>query len=270
MSNDFNIYIRVLIVMIAFIAIAIGFVFAFIKYQKKIITKQKELHQLDSQHKQDLLTNTIHSAETERVRIAKELHDEVGSILSTLSMSISQVKNENPTDTKHITNSKKLIQDSINSVRRISRGIAPYELELLGLEKTLKNHFDTITSASEIQINFKNTFELDRLNYQTALAIYRISQELTSNCIKYANASAIDFLISENAEAQLLKINYADNGIGQDFETRKFSKGIGLKNIESRSIAMKGTCSFSTASPNGFACEIIVPMQSHILNDRTA
>ncbi len=266
MSNDFNIYIRVIIVMISFIAIAIGFVFAFIKYQKKIIAKQKELHQLDSKHKQDLLTNTIHSAETERLRVAKELHDEVGSILSTLSLSISQIKNENPADTKHITNSKRFVQDSINSVRRISRGIAPYELELLGLEKTLKNHFDTFTSASEIQVNFKNIFKLERLNYQTALAIYRIAQELTSNCIKYAKASRIDFIITEDTEGRLLKISYADNGIGVDFETHKFSKGIGLKNIESRAIAMNGTCSFKAVFPNGFACEIFVPMEVHILN----
>jgi signal transduction histidine kinase len=265
MPNNFDIYIRVIIVMLSFTVIAIGFVLAFIKYQKKIVAKQKELYQLDSQYKQDLLTNTIHSAETERVRIAKELHDEVGSILSTLSLSVGQIKNETDQTTMHITNAKELVQLSINSVRRISRGIAPYELELLGLASTLKNHFETIATVAEIKINLQIQCDLKRFNYQTGLAIYRISQELTSNCIKYAKATTIDFTISEDTEKQVLKINYKDNGLGLVMENQKFSKGIGLKNIESRAIAMNGTCRFNSAPNAGFSCEIEIPIQAYIL-----
>ncbi len=265
MSDNLDIYIRVIIVMVSFTVIAIGFVLAFVNYQKKIIANQKELHQLDSQYKQDLLTTTIHSAETERVRIAKELHDEVGSILSTLSFSVSQIKSETDQTNKHVTNAKDLVQQSINSVRRISRGIAPYELELLGLGITLKNHFDSVSDATEIKINLKITFDLSRLNYQTALAIYRISQELTSNCIKYAKATAIDFAIFELEESQILQINYKDNGIGLTIDNQKFSKGIGLKNIESRAIAMHGVCHYDSEPDTGFSCQIGIPLKSHIL-----
>jgi two-component system, NarL family, sensor kinase len=265
MQDRPDLYLRIIFVMLAFIVIAVGFVLAFLKYQKKIIAKQKELHALDSQHKQDLLTNTLHSGETERVRIAKELHDEVGSILSTLSLSISQIKIPQETESKHITNSKDLLQQSINSVRRISRGIAPYELELLGLHTTLKNHFATITSASDIKINFQNTFDLQQLNYQTALAIYRIAQELTSNCIKYANATHIDFNLIEDIENKVLKINYKDNGIGLDMNAHQFSKGIGLKNIESRTLSMNGTISFDSKVNEGFMCKMEMPINGHLL-----
>jgi two-component system, NarL family, sensor kinase len=265
MSSKPDLYIRMIFVMVAFVVIAVGFVIAFIKYQKKIIAKQKELHALDSQHKQDLLTNTLHSGETERVRIAKELHDEVGSMLSTLSLSIGQIKIPQNTESKHIDNAKDLLQQSINSVRRISRGIAPYELELLGLHTTLKNHFASITSASEMKINYQNTFDLQQLNYQTALAIYRITQELTSNCIKYANATSIDFMIYEDVENRLLKINYKDNGIGLDMHTHQFSKGIGLKNIESRALSMNGSISFDSKVNEGFNCKMEMPIDHHIL-----
>jgi two-component system, NarL family, sensor kinase len=265
MQDKPDLYIRIIFVMVAFIVIAIGFVIAFLKYQKKIIAKQKELHALDSRHKQDLLTNTLHSGETERIRIAKELHDEVGSILSTLSLSISQIQVPANTEPKHINNAKDLLQQSINSVRRISRGIAPYELELLGLHTTLKNHFETISSASDIKISFQNTFNLQQLNYQTALAIYRIAQELTSNCIKYANATQVDFNIIEDIENKTLKIKYEDNGIGLDMNTHQFSKGIGLKNIESRVISMNGSISFESQVNKGFMCKIEMPINQHIL-----
>lgn len=246
--------------MLSFVIIAGGVILLFIRYQKKILLKQQELHRLDAQYKKELLSTSIQSAENERMRIAKDIHDEIGSIFSTLSLSINQIKQENGLISEQILASKNLIQSGINSVRRISHGIVPFELELLGLHQTLDNHFDSIGSVSEIEIDFETKYNLDQLNKSTSLAIYRIIQELSSNCIKYACAKNIIVSITVNNEVSSITIKYQDDGIGVDIENKNLKKGIGLKNIESRVISLDGSATFISQPGNGFICNITIPL----------
>jgi len=240
-QNKISVYYGIIFIMISFVTIAGGVILLFIRYQKKILLKQKELHYLDTQYKKELLSISIQSAENERMRIAKDIHDEIGSIFSTLSLSINQIKQEHSLLPEQVHASKSLIQSGINSVRRISHAIIPFELELLGLHQTLENHFDSIASVSEIEINFKNNYNFEFLNNSASLAIYRIIQELTSNCIKYAHAKNIIVSINANNDLSFITIKYHDDGIGVDMENKSLKKGIGLKNIESRVISLDET-----------------------------
>lgn len=251
--------------MLSFALIAGGVILLFIRYQKRILLKQREIHQLDAQYKKELLSTSIQSAENERMRIAKDIHDEIGSIFSTLSLSVNQIKQENGQMTEQILTSKNLIQSGITSVRRISHGIVPFELELLGLHQTLENHFDSLASVSEIEINFESNYNLELLNSSASLAIYRIMQELTSNCIKYASAKTVQVVINTINNLSSLSIYYQDDGIGATIENKKLKKGIGLKNIESRVISLDGTVVFTSQHGKGFACEITIPLSKNTI-----
>jgi two-component system, NarL family, sensor kinase len=255
-ENDVKVYFGIIMTALAFIIIAGGFIIAAIRYQKRLLFKQQELLKLDAQHKQELLLISIQSAETERMQLAKDMHDEIGSIFSTLSLSINRLKDELQLPEETIADSKKLVQSGIDSVRRISHAIVPFELELLGLQETLDNHFESISSISGIHIVFKNNANLKQLNKMTSLAIYRIFQELLSNCIKYAKATTVEIDIIEKDE--YLVINYKDNGQG----TRLIptNKGIGLKNIESRVLLMQGDLKFTSQPKAGFECTITLPL----------
>ncbi len=245
--------------MIAFALIAGGLILAFMRYQKNLLAKQGELHRLDIRYKKDLLKNSIQSAEDERIRIAKDIHDELGSIFSTLSLSINQISSENTSNTQHFQNCKSLVQTGIASVRRISHAIIPFEISILGLEQALENHFEVINSASVITMNLETNFNLEELSESAALAVYRIVQELSSNSIKYADAKKLLLTINRDVQTDTISFFYKDDGKGADPNSIRSKNGIGLKNIEGRAIAMDGEAVFESAPGAGFQCCITLP-----------
>jgi two-component system, NarL family, sensor kinase len=250
-------YFGIVAAILAFLIIAGGFILVFIRYQKRLLLKQQELLKVDARHKSDLLLSNIESAEAERMRIAKDIHDEIGSIFSTLSLSVNQLQPGGTISPDLLQTSNQLIEMGINGVRRIAHSIIPFELELFGLGHALENHFNTLTSISPIEVNFSVNGIADDLKPAAALAIYRIVQELTSNSIKYAQAKRIDLhLKNENGHIYL---DYKDNGQGVDMQNPATKKGIGLKNIESRVIVLNGTVTFASAPGQGFVCAIIIP-----------
>lgn len=262
-----NMYYGIVIGVLTFAVIAGGSILLFVLYQKRLLKKQEEFYQLDTQYKKDLLTNTIQSAESERMRIAKDIHDEIGSIFSSLSLAVNQIKKEDQQTINQVQISRNLIQTGIDSIHRISHAIVPFELELLGLQQTLDNHFDSVSFLSGITINFENNFQLAELNNSTSLALYRIMQELISNCIKHAQANNILVWVKHNDEEMSLNIGYRDDGKGLDQEKKKLKTGIGLKNIESRIIALEGSVIFNSNADKGFECELIIPLNKNTLND---
>jgi len=257
MENELSVYYAIIAVMLGFVIITGGVIALFTRYQKSLRIKQEKIHEMDSRYKKELLLNSIQSAEAERMRIAKDIHDEIGSIFSTLSLSVGQMKHESNV-AEQLTVSKGLIQSGIDSVRRIAHGIVPFELELLGLDETLHNHFDAISSASAIEIRVDNACDDALLQEETALSIYRILQELSSNSIKHGKPSAIAVQITETDGSVI--VHYKDDGAGIDLEKQQLKKGIGLKNIESRVVSLDGSVRFSSEPGKGFACEIRIPL----------
>ncbi|MFN8243273.1 MAG: sensor histidine kinase [Ferruginibacter sp.] len=258
-----NFYYGIIMAMLAFVIIAGGLILVFVRYQKRLLLKQQQLYKMDAQYKQDLLRNSIESAEAERMRIARDVHDEIGSIFSTLALSVNRLNQENLLHPEHFSTSKSLIQSGIDSVRRISRAIVPFELELLGLQQTLENHFETVKKLAALQVDFTNSFHLARLTPFAAMALYRIVQELSSNCIKYAGATLMQLTIGADDNDNELQITYRDNGKGTHLGQSGAGKGIGMKNIESRVILLGGQVGFQSAPGEGFGCEIIFPLDKN-------
>lgn len=250
-------YFGIIAAILAFLIIAGGFILVFIRYQKRLLLKQQELLKIDAQHKSDLLLSNIESAEAERMRIAKDIHDEIGSIFSTLSLSVNQLQPGGTIAPEVLQTSNELIEMGINGVRRIAHSIIPFELELFGLGHALENHFTKLATISPIEVNYTITDGVNTLKPAAALAIYRIVQELSSNCIKYANAKNIDLMLKKENGSILL--TYKDDGQGVDMSGWVYKKGIGLKNIESRVIVLNGTVTFVSQPGQGFGCTIVIP-----------
>lgn len=261
-ENQVKFYFGIIAAMLAFLIITAGFISIVFRYHKRLLIKQQELLKQDAQHKKELLLTSINSAEAERIQLAKDIHDEIGSIFSTLSLSINQINESHLLETHHLQVSKKLLKSGIDSVRRISHAIVPFELDLLGLEDTLDNHFNTLSSLSGIDIMFENTTDLEPLHKNATLALYRIVQELCSNCVKHAEASKI--VISINGNDSSIFLIYHDDGKGALLQPGSGSAGIGLKNIESRVILLGGSVNFISAPSAGFSCHISIPLQTNL------
>lgn len=264
MENESEVrsYFGIITVMLAFVIITGGFILVMIRYQRRLLLKQQELLKLDAQHKQELLLSSIRSAEEQRMRIAREVHDEIGSIFSTLSLSVNRLSIADNRQAADIDVTMGLIQSGINSVRRISHAIVPFELELLGLEQTLENHFETLRSLTGITIEFENTAGIDKLSHEASLAVYRILQELCANCLKHAEASSMSIKMFE--EGSSIHIVYRDNGCGISEPGRANGKGIGLRNIESRVLLLNGASEFISTPGSGFGCSLVIPIQNNM------
>lgn len=261
-ENQVKFYFGIIAAMLAFLIITAGFITVVFRYHKRLLIKQQELLKRDVQHKKELLLTSINSAEAERIQLAKDIHDEIGSIFSTLSLSINQINEHHVSDANHLQVSKKLLKSGIDSVRRISHAIVPFELDLLGLEDTLDNHFNTLSSLSGIEIVFENTIGLELLHKNATLALYRIVQELCSNCLKHAGAQKIVITITGNDSS--LFLTYHDNGKGTALHTNGNMVGIGLKNIESRTILLGGHVNFISAPGEGFSCHVSIPLKNNL------
>lgn len=261
MQDKIDIYFGILAVMLAFTIIASGFIIAFLRYQKRIKQKQQELHNSELKHKEELISTSIKTSEEERIRIAKDIHDEIGGIFSTLLLSVNQM-NTDEQNGKHIETSKKIIQAGINSVRRISHSIVPFELEILGFKQTLENYLDTVESATGKTIVFDRIHIPEILPSEISLALYRIIQELVSNSLKHGKPDTLFVDIFNNNETNRIHLTYKDNGSGVDNSAENYKDGIGLKNIESRIISLNGQLEIETALNKGYACNIIIPLKS--------
>jgi signal transduction histidine kinase len=205
----------------------------FILYQKRMIRHIEEKRKLQHDHQKDLLSSFIETQEKERSRIAADLHDGIGASLAGIKLMLSQFKPENEKDILLLQECKDAIQKTASSAREISHDLLPPALEKLGLIKTLERMARNF-SAENLTVKVEHSLT-DRLVSNEELALFRITQELLNNTLKYAQASNV--FISIHAKEGLLEYEYWDNGIG--FE-HKDSIGLGLKNIESRIQMIKG------------------------------
>lgn len=221
------------------LAMGILFVFSlalitfFITYQRKLFTQQKKQQEQERNYQKELLKTVIESQETERHRVAKELHDDIGAMLTTSKLYFQQIS---PYSTsleieKIISKTNTLFTDMIQNTRRISQDLRPVVLDKLGLYEAILNLVQLINDSGKIKIDYNINTSIV-LSKTDELNIYRVIQELTTNTLKHANASVIT--LNLHTDANNLVIRYSDNGKGLEYASLKHKKGSGLKNIESR------------------------------------
>ncbi len=191
--------------------------------------------------------------QNERIRIARDLHDSVGQMLSLIKMNISaQEKN---TESEQIQN---LIDKTISEVRMISHNLIPEELNF-GLIPALENLADKInaTEKTKIELEIPENVRSITFQKQNELSMYRIVQELLNNITKHAEASLIQ-LSAEKSDDYVL-FNIRDNGKGLDLDSIANSPGIGWKNINARIHMMDGYLNIKSESLKGTEIEITLP-----------
>ena len=255
-------YLYLLTGMLVLFLLAGGVVAFFMTYQRRLLRQQLQMLEIETAHKEALLYSNIEQVENERRRIAKDLHDEVGSIFSTLRLKMKQL--ETAGDHHHskiFTESLDVIDAGIASVRRISHDILPPGLELFGLEAALEDLCVKVSSASVLEAQCATQGEFSRLDAKIELGIYRIAQELINNTIRHAQAGKIDISLAQST--QNIIFTYTDNGKGFDFSIMaKNGKGLGMNNIEARARQIKGKLEWISKPGEGVKTIITIPLFS--------
>lgn len=192
----------------------------------------------------------------ERIRIARDLHDSVGQMLSLVKMNISSQQQN--IETAGIQN---LVDKTIAEVRNISHNLIPEELNF-GIIPALENLTDQVnaSSSTKMEVDIPSEIRAMKFQKQNELSIYRIVQEVVNNMVKHANASLINLSIQKEGDALILSIR--DNGKGLEEEIISKSKGIGWKNINARVHLMDGKIKILSEKLAGTQIEITLPQNS--------
>ncbi|MBI5856167.1 MAG: sensor histidine kinase [Sphingobacteriales bacterium] len=224
--------------------------------------KQKNRYQQELNRQQNELFNAIAAAQDqERKRIAQDLHDTLGSVLSAAKLKLAAAKELKPEWSRedHFQTGISLIDEASAELRNISHNIMPAALSRLGLVAALKNLSTAISSNSNVQISFSSHDFTKRLDEQKEISIYRIILELINNAVKHAQASLVTVQLIKYPG--YINIMVEDNGKGFDYKTAlSQKKGIGLGNIISRVEFLKGEMDVDSKPGRGTSVFIDVPL----------
>lgn len=257
-----NIYVLVILGMSFTFLLALSLVFFYKRYQSKLLKQQIAASEAELTHREALLHATIQSQEDERRRIGRDLHDGVGGMLSNLKMNIHRLNTTAGEQLPQLQQQcSQLIDKTMADVRAISHSLSPPALELFGLAAAVEELIDDINNTGLLRVVIENNAQqlVKQLDANTALALYRILQELLANTLKHAQA--VNVVISMEQREGNLHVQYADDGKGCNLDRNL--PGMGMRNIQTRA-GMTGAVLKMASSPGkGFSANII-------LNDKKA
>ncbi len=256
--------IRFAFIVAGLVAILLFFFFRYrLKSQKTIASQmqaiqQQKITELQQKNKLLALNSMIEGQEVERLRIAKDLHDSLGGLLSTVKAHFTTIQNEieQLSELNLTKKTNNLIDEACIEVRRISHNMMPHAISLSGLQGAIE---DVATHLKEqgytITLEIKNLPE--NIEPTKEVMIYRLLQEIISNIRKHSEAKNILIqLVGHQEEINLL---VEDDGKGFIFEEALAKGGLGLKSINSRVAYLDGSIDWDTQPNKGTSLTINIP-----------
>ena len=239
-----------------FFAIGLLLIQKIFQYMKRVEDEKREMEKR-------LLHATIRAEENERKRFAKDLHDELGPLLSSVKMSISTVvRREYDIKSEAILRSTDLaIDEAIKSIREISNNLSPHILENFGLTKAIQNFIHKINLTNAIQIDFSTNINDLRFENDIEVVTYRVLCELITNTLKHAHARHVDIKLAKTGSE--LHCSYSDDGIGFQVagdEGKFHSHGMGFSNIVSRITSLDGKFDYTSEQGKGISAFFTIPV----------
>jgi len=237
----------------AALTILITFLLSFRNYKQKQKLQQQRINELETE-KQLLATEAVlKGEEQERTRLAKDLHDGLGGMLSGLKYSFTTMKKNlimTPENQQAFARSIDMLDSSIKEMRRVAHNMMPESLLKFGLGAAIQDFCNDINDSGALKVNFVSLgLEKVLLEQTTAITIYRIVQELINNILKHAAAKTAIVQVS-NSDGHFT-VTVEDDGKGFDTATLKTTKGIGWTNIENRVAFLKGTLDITSKPGSG-------------------
>ncbi len=220
--------------------------------------KKAEIDRLRTERR--VLNAIINTEENERRRFAKDLHDGLGPILSTVKMSISSLSDRinDPDGIEILNNTNHLVNEALNTIKEVSDNLSPHVLSNFGLISAISAFTTKINQTGIVEINFKSNMENYRLENDKEVVIYRAACELINNAIRHSGASRIE--IELNKHEKFVTLHFSDNGRGFDSSSlrKEDIKGMGLSNIETRVKSVEGVFVIESTKGKGTSALIRV------------
>ena len=213
------------------------------------------LDRLESERRQSG-QRMIAAHEAARVSVARDLHDEVGQLLTGVLLQLDSIADAAPQGRDEIDEAKEAVRRALDEVRRISSELRPEMLEHLGLLSALTELATTFGRASGIRVQREFDVSLPALEPAASLAIYRIAQESLTNVARHARADLVTIAIESSHDSVVLRVS--DNGRG--FGTPTPEEHGGLRSMRERALLIDGALAIRQMPAGGVEVRLEVPL----------
>jgi signal transduction histidine kinase len=226
--------------------------------QANTLLQQQRIAELEKERQLLAARGVLQGQIGERTRLAKDLHDGLGSILSSAKYSFSSMKDNliiTPVTAAAFERSMGMLDHSISELRRIAHNMMPEALVKFGLDSALRDFCNSVDQSGALQLTYQSfDIEESSISALTAGAVYRIIQELVNNILRHANATTA--LVQLVRKDGTLSITVEDNGKGFNTSILQTSNGTGYLNLRNRVEYLNGTIDIQTAPDKGTSVNI--------------
>lgn len=216
--------------------------------QKNTLIHQQQMQEVIRKSELQSIHTMLETQETERKRIAQDLHDRLGSMLSTVKLQFGHFSPKANEDKERYSKVSHLLDDAVEEIRQVSHNLVSGVLSTFGLVPALKDLIQALKESSALAIELQVHGMNERMDSELEINLYRILQELFNNTIRHAKAGRVDIELSRHPNE--LTLIYSDNGTGFDTQNLKQS-GMGLKNLYSRVDKLGGSLHIDSGKGNG-------------------
>lgn len=253
---------KTLVVGCFFIVIIAILIYRNLRHRHRLSVKEKELqdqkiNKLEKERQLVAAQSLVKGQEEERSRMARDLHDGIGGLLSGVKLSLSTMKGNvflSEESARAVSTIIGQLDNSINELRRVSHNMMPEALIKYGLKETLENYCESINQSGELTIRLQTYGLEERMEQDVEIILYRIVQELLNNVIKHAHAKQV--LVQLIREPGRFMLTVEDDGIGFDKENTDSKPGAGLQNIIARANYLNGSVDINTQPGQGTSVTI--------------
>lgn len=239
-------------------AILIISLLSFRNYRQKQNLQQQRISELETEKQLEATEAVLKGEEQERTRLAKDLHDGLGGMLSGIKYSFSTMKGNlilTPDNAQAFERSMDMLDSSIKEMRRVAHNMMPEALVKYGLDTALKDFCNDINQSGAVKVIYQSVgMEGVQIEQTASITLYRIVQELVNNILKHATATQA--VVQLNKLNGTITITVEDDGNGFDTSILQQRKGMGWSNILSRVEFMKGVMDVQSESGKGTSVHI--------------
>jgi len=235
----------------------------FLIYNRYKIKKDAELFAARAMQKEQTARSVIDAEERERQRIAGDLHDGIGQMLSAAKLNLSALNEEihfnKPDQSVSFKHTQDIIDECCKEVRTLSHQMMPNVLLKNGLASAVREFVNKIDST-RLKINLQTHGLNERLEETVEIVLYRVIQECVNNVIKHSGAKSLDIQIIKDEKE--ISATIEDNGRGFNMGELDQFEGIGLKNVRTRVEYLNGTVHFDSTPGRGTHVYVEIPLET--------
>jgi two-component system sensor histidine kinase UhpB len=206
------------------------------------------------QERQESARRVLAAQEAERVGVARDLHDEVGQVLTGVLLQLNSIAETAPEHRADLDEARQSVRRALDEVRRISSELRPEMLEHLGLLSALTELATTFARVASVRVDRKFATSLPKLGPEVELAVYRIAQESLTNIARHAEASRVMITLDSGHDSVVLRLIDDGRGFGGD----PVEHG-GLRSMRERALLVGGALAIKDAPDGGVEIRLEVP-----------